>query len=175
MDNRTFPCYYPGQELRVRLLSQGWLHVGSLSCPSCTELCQVRLLTAATYESAYLSLFRALKQETFMAANSSCKLPMPDPRVGQIYPNDPLDCGSLRPAHSVALSVIFFVALQLLTWFRVSFLSHWITQLRTYSIKNLNITNCPISIRSRFFIFCICIFFLSRPLTSLHRQRIVCK
>lgn len=92
VDNRTFPCYYPGQELRVRLLSQGWLHVGSLSCPSCTELCQ----------------------ETFLAANSSCKLPMPDPRVGQIYPNDPLDCGSLRPVHSAALSVIIFLALQLL-------------------------------------------------------------
>lgn len=43
VDNRTFPCYYPGQELRVRLLSQGWLHVGSLSCPPCTELCQVTL------------------------------------------------------------------------------------------------------------------------------------
>lgn len=41
VDNRTFPCYYPGQELRIRLLSQGWLHVGSLSCPPCTELCQV--------------------------------------------------------------------------------------------------------------------------------------
>jgi len=42
VDNRTFPCYYPGQELKIRLISQGWLHVGSLSCPSCTELCQVK-------------------------------------------------------------------------------------------------------------------------------------
>ena len=54
------------------------------------------------------------QQETFLAANSSCKPPMSDPRIGQIYPNDPLDCGSLRPAHSAALSVILFMALQLL-------------------------------------------------------------
>ena len=64
-------------------------------------------------DSLILNYFK-LKQETFLAANSSCKLPMPDPRVGLIYPNDPLDCGSLRPVHSVALSVIFFLALQLL-------------------------------------------------------------
>ena len=42
VDNRTFPCYYPGQELRIRLFAQGWLHIGSISCPHCQEICQVR-------------------------------------------------------------------------------------------------------------------------------------
>ena len=41
VDNRTFPCYYPGQELQIRLIAQGWLHVGSISCPSCEEICLV--------------------------------------------------------------------------------------------------------------------------------------
>lgn len=48
-----------------------------------------------------------------MLANSSCKPPMIEPRQGVVYPQDPLDCGSLRlVAHSV--TVITFLGLQLM-------------------------------------------------------------
>ena len=40
VDNRTFTCFYPQQELRISLLSEHWLHEGSLVCPSCREVCQ---------------------------------------------------------------------------------------------------------------------------------------
>jgi len=37
--NRTFTCTYPGQELRIQLIANGWLHQGGLKCPNCTDLC----------------------------------------------------------------------------------------------------------------------------------------
>ena len=49
VDNRTFPCYYPGQELQIRLIAQGWLHVGSISCPSCEEICLVTSFCFPTF------------------------------------------------------------------------------------------------------------------------------
>jgi hypothetical protein len=40
--NYTYTCYFPGQELSVRIISNGWLHKGALVCPPCEELCQVK-------------------------------------------------------------------------------------------------------------------------------------
>jgi hypothetical protein len=43
--NYTYTCYFPGQELYVRIISNGWLHKGALVCPPCEELCQVKVQT----------------------------------------------------------------------------------------------------------------------------------
>ena len=37
--NQTFTCFYPQQEIPVSLISQNWLHSGSLVCPPCEEIC----------------------------------------------------------------------------------------------------------------------------------------
>jgi leishmanolysin-like peptidase len=37
--NNTFTCFYPRQEIPVSLLSNQWLHTGSLVCPPCEEVC----------------------------------------------------------------------------------------------------------------------------------------
>lgn len=38
--NRSFHCAYPRQKLNVRVMRDGWLHVGFLSCPeSCRFIC----------------------------------------------------------------------------------------------------------------------------------------
>jgi len=88
VDNRTFPCYYPGQELQIRLIAEGWLHVGSISCPSCEDICL----------------------ETFESENSTCKAPIPEPAKLQTYPLDPMDCGCLRlHSSSSFLSVIISI------------------------------------------------------------------
>ncbi len=42
--NYTFTCFFPGQEIDVRLVQSSWLHSGSLVCPSCIELCQQQFL-----------------------------------------------------------------------------------------------------------------------------------
>jgi leishmanolysin-like peptidase len=39
--NHSYTCFYPGQELPIRVMSDGWLHTGALVCPTCEELCQV--------------------------------------------------------------------------------------------------------------------------------------
>ncbi|XP_037027187.1 leishmanolysin-like peptidase isoform X1 [Bradysia coprophila] len=39
VSNYSYPCYYPGQELSIRVMSGGWLHRGSIVCPSCNEIC----------------------------------------------------------------------------------------------------------------------------------------
>lgn len=38
--NYSYTCYFPGQELVIRILENGWLHKGVLLCPSCEELCK---------------------------------------------------------------------------------------------------------------------------------------
>lgn len=38
--NYSYTCYFPGQELVIRVISNGWLHKGALLCPSCEEICQ---------------------------------------------------------------------------------------------------------------------------------------
>lgn len=39
MSNHTYTCYFPGQELVIRLVANGWLHRGVIVCPACEELC----------------------------------------------------------------------------------------------------------------------------------------
>lgn len=39
MSNHTYTCYFPGQELVVRLVANGWLHKGVIVCPACEDLC----------------------------------------------------------------------------------------------------------------------------------------
>lgn len=41
--NYTFTCYHKDQEIPIKILSDDWLHVGALVCPSCEELCEVSL------------------------------------------------------------------------------------------------------------------------------------
>lgn len=37
--NHTYTCYHSKQEIKVQLLSNGWLHIGTIVCPPCQELC----------------------------------------------------------------------------------------------------------------------------------------
>ena len=37
--NHTFTCFYPGQEIEVKLVDNDWLHTGSLICPACEDVC----------------------------------------------------------------------------------------------------------------------------------------
>lgn len=39
VSNHTYTCYFPGQELVIRLVANGWLHKGVIVCPACEELC----------------------------------------------------------------------------------------------------------------------------------------
>ncbi|XP_037950835.1 leishmanolysin-like peptidase isoform X2 [Teleopsis dalmanni] len=37
--NYSYTCYFPGQQLSIRILANGWLHKGAIICPPCHELC----------------------------------------------------------------------------------------------------------------------------------------
>jgi len=37
--NHSFPCYFKGQEIKIQLFASHWLHVGTIICPSCQQLC----------------------------------------------------------------------------------------------------------------------------------------
>ena len=39
INNHTFTCYFKGQELRVQLYANDWLHAGTVVCPSCNSIC----------------------------------------------------------------------------------------------------------------------------------------
>lgn len=38
--NNTYTCFYESQQLKIQLLYQNWLHIGTIVCPSCLEICQ---------------------------------------------------------------------------------------------------------------------------------------
>ena len=42
VEGQTLACYYGGQEVEVKVVTADWLHEGSIICPKCTEVCQVR-------------------------------------------------------------------------------------------------------------------------------------
>jgi len=78
--NHTFTCFYPGQEIEVRLVEDDWLHSGSLICPPCNELCG----------------------EQFAAEGSQCKGGIMPP-LAHYYPEHRLTCGA---AHLLPLALL---------------------------------------------------------------------
>jgi hypothetical protein len=54
--NYTYTCYFPGQELSIRIISNGWLHKGALVCPPCEELCQVKGKTSGNASFAVATI-----------------------------------------------------------------------------------------------------------------------
>lgn len=69
--NYTYECYYPGQELNIRIMSGGWLHRGTIICPPCKEICG----------------------EQFERAGLECRIREEAP-PGNKYPRDELHCGA---------------------------------------------------------------------------------
>lgn len=41
VEGKKYRCYRPNQLLNIKVISAGWLHHGSIVCPSCQELCSV--------------------------------------------------------------------------------------------------------------------------------------
>ena len=39
VNNQTFPCLFKGQEIKIVLFANDWLHIGTIVCPSCQQLC----------------------------------------------------------------------------------------------------------------------------------------
>ena len=81
--NHTFTCFYPGQEIEVRLVESDWLHSGSLICPPCEELCA----------------------EQFALAGSQCKGGIMPP-LAHYYPEHSLTCGAAGLAGPLALALV---------------------------------------------------------------------
>ncbi|XP_063706190.1 leishmanolysin-like peptidase [Culicoides brevitarsis] len=69
--NYSFECFFPGQEIHIRIYKNGWLHRGSLVCPHCSEICG----------------------ETFAARNETCRAPEEAPPANH-YHRDELKCSS---------------------------------------------------------------------------------
>lgn len=67
--NYTFDCYYPGQELSIRIMAGGWLHKGAIVCPPCRELCG----------------------EYFAKRGEECRMREEAP-PSNMYPRDALEC-----------------------------------------------------------------------------------
>ncbi|GIY81664.1 leishmanolysin-like peptidase [Caerostris darwini] len=37
--NHTYTCFHAGQQLKIQIFFQGWLHIGTIVCPPCHEIC----------------------------------------------------------------------------------------------------------------------------------------
>lgn len=71
MANYTFECFYPGQDLSIRINAGGWLHRGAIVCPPCQEICG----------------------EEFAMHNQTCKFNEEAP-PSNMYPKDDLKCNA---------------------------------------------------------------------------------
>ncbi|XP_021940334.1 leishmanolysin-like peptidase [Zootermopsis nevadensis] len=91
--NYTYTCYFPGQELSILIISNGWLHRGALVCPPCEDLCQVELLQLG----------------------DRCKPASVLPPLA-VYHKDELTCSSERRVASLALTVILALAAAVIRW-----------------------------------------------------------
>ncbi|CAG2109264.1 unnamed protein product [Medioppia subpectinata] len=38
--NQSYTCFYANQELKVQLYANDWLHIGTIVCPPCSQICQ---------------------------------------------------------------------------------------------------------------------------------------
>ncbi|KAJ3639882.1 hypothetical protein Zmor_003253 [Zophobas morio] len=72
VDNYSYECFHPNQEISIRIISNGWLHKGAIVCPPCRELCA----------------------QEFTLRNESCKGSDEAP-PSTAYPRDELKCSSI--------------------------------------------------------------------------------
>lgn len=85
--NYSFECFYPGQEIHIRIFKNGWLHRGSLVCPHCWEACA----------------------EDFKSRNETCKVPEEAPPAN-FYHRDELKCSNgVELINSLVLTVTSIV------------------------------------------------------------------
>lgn len=83
--NYTYECYYPGQEISIRIFSAGWLHRGALKCPPCRDVCG----------------------EEFRARGEHCRVSEEAPPLN-MYPRDELVCGAISSfRHTDAAAVLW--------------------------------------------------------------------
>lgn len=106
VENYTFTCYNEGQQVEIKLLSNGWLHNGVLICPRCSQLCKVSLLRYIFVHNNLHDLVDKNKifasplyvQDKFDNPGEKClpDSPVPD---NVTYHQDELVCGQamLRP------------------------------------------------------------------------------
>jgi len=90
--NHTFTCFYPGQEIEVKLVDNDWLHTGSLICPACEDVCA----------------------EEFESQGTQCKGGIMPP-VAHFYPEHQLTCTAWTAGlcrHLLCLAVL----LTLVSW-----------------------------------------------------------
>lgn len=40
VENYTYPCYYTDQVIHIELLTDYWLHTGTILCPACEKICK---------------------------------------------------------------------------------------------------------------------------------------
>lgn len=38
--NHTYTCYHSKQQIRIQLYASGWLHIGTIVCPACRDICE---------------------------------------------------------------------------------------------------------------------------------------
>lgn len=83
--NYSYECFYPGQELSIRINYGDWLHIGAIMCPPCREVCG----------------------EYFAKRNESCRIREEAP-PGNMYPRDNLACSASKSTllHAVIVQVV---------------------------------------------------------------------
>ncbi|RWS31056.1 leishmanolysin-like peptidase [Leptotrombidium deliense] len=40
--NNSYTCFYASQEIKIQRFYNGWLHIGTIVCPRCSEICESR-------------------------------------------------------------------------------------------------------------------------------------
>ena len=80
-DRITYPCLFKGQEIKIVLFANEWLHIGTVVCPSCQQLCPVDTETGKAFKcrsdisknkvSSFLSDTKAYYRDVITCSSSS--------------------------------------------------------------------------------------------------------
>ena len=98
INNQTFTCLYKGQEVKIQLYANDWLHIGTVVCPSCQQLCSLDPETGGPFKckpDVVKSKASSLTTSSLVASPSPV-----------LYHKDYLKCGSLSLNNNYLTSVI---------------------------------------------------------------------
>lgn len=90
--NYSYECFYPGQEVSIRIFAGGWLHRGALKCPPCKDICA----------------------EEFAERGEACKgsEEAPPPNM---YPRDDLQCAAALASATITTKLLVLLVLMATT------------------------------------------------------------
>ena len=75
--NHSFACLHKGQEIKIQLFVNDWLHIGTIVCPSCQQLCASQGIKCRPDSMKQRLSEQKSYHKDFLRCRSTALLPVP--------------------------------------------------------------------------------------------------